>query len=247
MLRVYLDESGIHAGSEVAVMSGVIAKVDDWLAFEIQWSKYLTDVGAPYFHAVGLDDVEGEHGFLTEPIREYLWRWLPQAIVDHKLGIISTGVLVKDLAYICERNEEFARWFAVPYNFVFEGCLQGATEWSDKHAMGDSIALVFSEQNQYERRALKTYSTYKQHARWQRYLDSITFADMKRVPALQAADLVANQLFHRIGAYYGMNEIGRAGPMNLIGDAGIEIHGGVVARQDMEKCIEEGPAFYFPD
>lgn len=51
VLRVYGDESGKEADSEVISMAGFIATIDEWGAFEASWRKMLlNNKNAPYLH-----------------------------------------------------------------------------------------------------------------------------------------------------------------------------------------------------
>ena len=51
MLRAYFDESGIHAGSPVCVVAGLIASPSLCKDLELAWRHHLRQFDLPYFHA----------------------------------------------------------------------------------------------------------------------------------------------------------------------------------------------------
>jgi hypothetical protein len=50
MLKVYSDETGIHDGADVIVLTGLIESEEYWSGFNVQWQSVLDDSRAEFFH-----------------------------------------------------------------------------------------------------------------------------------------------------------------------------------------------------
>ena len=51
MLSAYLDESGIHEGADICVVSGYFGGENQWKKFDHHWTKILRDYGVPELHS----------------------------------------------------------------------------------------------------------------------------------------------------------------------------------------------------
>jgi hypothetical protein len=62
MVRAYLDDSGKldDPNTEVIVVAGCIAKVEDWEKFDPEWLRVLKDFGVREFHLKDLAHRKGD-------------------------------------------------------------------------------------------------------------------------------------------------------------------------------------------
>jgi hypothetical protein len=114
------------------------------------------------------------------------------------------------------------RWelrFPRAYNLCFEVCIDGLIQFSNEHWNSEPIALVFSQQDEYARRAMEIGDTMKYNGQWPS-IASMTYADPALFPQLQAADMIAHETFKfltdgRGEAWRGLPLLGRLFPKQM--------------------------------
>jgi hypothetical protein len=187
VLFAYLDESGTHAQSPVAMIGGFVASSELWARLEPDWTAVLDTFEIPYFHASECEAGDGIYQNLSRTLRELLSSGLSQVIAKHKPTAIYTAIT---RAHFNETRARGVEAFESPYHACFEFCLQQIAQWSKDNADGEPIALVFAEQEEYEDQARVLYELYRKNRRWGKELVSLAHSQPKKLPALQAADLI---------------------------------------------------------
>jgi Protein of unknown function (DUF3800) len=194
-LSAYFDESGDPGDPGVIAfaMGGCIAGGEEWLTFDSKWSRILGEEGVSWFHMVDFEHPERKHGneFFgwSDTRRHGLLNRLLDIINEH-VTCIGTGQRlpsprrsIEDYYYshyrtCVTRPALFAH--KEPVNFVFArhptitGKEPRRKEFSDYH---DLVVRAYSER-----------------PRWEGRLGSVVVDDARRIPALQAADIVAYEL-----------------------------------------------------
>ena len=187
MLFAYLDESGTHAQSPVAMIGGFVASSELWVGLESDWGAVLDTFEVPFFHASECEAGHGIYQSLSRTLRDLLFSGLAKVIARHKPTAVYTAIT---RAHFDETRARGVETFESPYHACFEFCLQQIAQWSKDNADGEPIALVFAEQEEYEDQAKALYDLYRKNRRWGKELVSLAHAQPKKLPALQAADLI---------------------------------------------------------
>ena len=60
MYKAYIDESGIHASSDMFVLAGYLAPAREWERFIKRWQSVLCKYGINVFHASDCNSNRGE-------------------------------------------------------------------------------------------------------------------------------------------------------------------------------------------
>ena len=106
MIEAYLDESGIHGGSNthpeapVCVVAGYFAKAREWRKFEKNWNKVLHSHLVP-LHEFHAKELFNKRGFFHRWSRQTHERFVTD-ILDtifspgYKLYPVSSGIIVAD-------------------------------------------------------------------------------------------------------------------------------------------------------
>jgi hypothetical protein len=192
MLAAYLDETGLHGGSEFVAVCGVIGTTIEWSRLERPWAEHLCTSRVSIFHATECDEGNGEFVGKSRAIRDSLVVGLSNEKSKRALDIVVCGVAKIDWdhrapAHIKDR-------FETPYHFCFEFVLQKLNTWSHVHAKGEPIAMVFAEHEQYCARTIEVYEHYA-HSPEYAHLGLLSFGKPKCLIQLQAADLLAYETY----------------------------------------------------
>ena len=94
----YLDESGIHEGAKVCMISGFFANRREWDKLKKKWTQRLDSFGVPLhkFHAKDLVNCGGFfHGWSKEKSIKLQFA-LAETIAQYKIHPVSQGVIVDD-------------------------------------------------------------------------------------------------------------------------------------------------------
>ena len=193
VLRAYFDETGHVANTKSVTLCGLVASPDEWDAFDISWREQLSVERVSYFHAHECEVGKGEeYSKLSRPLRESLFWGLGDVIGNSTIKIVNGALRVDDW-----NNPDFEvvrKAFKSPWHLSFAYCLQQLSDWSHEHANDEPIALVFSEQDEYQKHAEVIYQAYLQR-KSKNNLVSLQFAPMKLFPGLQAADYVCYETY----------------------------------------------------
>lgn len=101
MIDAYLDESGIHEGAAVCVISGYFGGRGQWRKLEILWRQILKKAGYALedFHANKWVKNEAKYGSVLDD--------LARATTQYKIYPVSVGVVVADFFSFSEEDRRF--------------------------------------------------------------------------------------------------------------------------------------------
>ena len=191
MVEAYFDESGSNRGSAVLCVAGYIYEKEKCAALDEEWLKVLVANNLPYFRMSSC-----AHG--TAPF-ELLDKDCRVEIEKTLIGLIKTFA-----SYGCAVSVEPSKYIHImpidsrvggSYSFCVNTCLQAVASWADESNYHGDIAYFFesghrsqSEANGIMDRIFQIPEMRKRY----RY-SSHTFADKRKVMALQSSDLLAWQ------------------------------------------------------
>lgn len=91
-IAAYFDESGTHAGSEAVAVAGYLATPEEWESFEVEWRAALAEWGLDYFHMSKFANRIGEYASWTEDDRRERFVRLVNITNKHVLGSVGTVI-----------------------------------------------------------------------------------------------------------------------------------------------------------
>lgn len=187
MLKVYADETGIHEGADVVLLSGLIESREYWLKFNREWQSVLTNYDASFFHyrefrkLANTNPNDPYYGWSDEKRRHFIFRL---AMIIGESAVPSGG------AYAIERNTKLGiekNPFAEAINAFYKSTI----DILDKHwpEYDGRILFIFDKCDKRE----WTVPLHEIHAEFRSKdsrIGAIAFADDRNPEhlALQAAD-----------------------------------------------------------
>src|SRR5579864_5178183 len=100
MFTVYCDDSGTHAQSRVAAVSGYISNVGQWNIFVNEWNLVLKEFKIKQMHRADLESFKGEFERWNPTRRQALLQLLHSILKRRTKVAIGSAVITKDFEEI---------------------------------------------------------------------------------------------------------------------------------------------------
>lgn len=202
---VYLDESGTHIGSQAVVVAGYIATADEWISFDSEWRTALTEFKIPFFHMSEFANRASSYRDWTKKEREQRFDRLVNIINAHVLG--SVAVTIPRLEFASALGGDSKKVPSGPYGLAATQLLasapkllpSGADHWINY--VFDIGSPGIGEIQQRFKRFMKT----RQRIAQRLHVSGITFGDKDNFIPLQAADILAYELYRYAPQFLGTN------------------------------------------
>jgi len=195
LIWAYFDDAGTHQGSEVTTIGGLVGTEQAWTAFEADWLAVINEFreyGLAAFHAYECEVREGNFERLSREIREAISRKFSRIIAEHTdLRPFWSSVI--NAAWEDVADQAFKERYQKPFGLCFEWCVQQVARWSVNYADSSPVALIFSEQLDFQDRMHEVFSHYIGAKRYSP-LRTLTFGSYRDLVPLQGADLIATEI-----------------------------------------------------
>jgi Protein of unknown function (DUF3800) len=208
VIHVYLDESGTHdptgraPGARTPLVMGFMGRSESWIAFNKSWQAILDKFGINYFHFNEFSAVKSHslktawpyYGWTQQKRDDFLYSLAKIAGSKH-LVLVGGGIDA------LQTNENVQRLpdspikqyrIRYPYKDCIRALYKTIIKQSEKHwpLLDRKIALIFDQCEQPNWRA-SIGSIHEEYRAKDPRFDTISFADSRDKPPLQAADMVA--------------------------------------------------------
>jgi hypothetical protein len=133
---------------------------------------------------------------------------LADILSSSELTLVSTG-FSGNWEEAISHKADWKKRFPSCYHFVWEMC----AEFLQRHASRkyrEPIAMMFSRQNEYSKRAEEVWRTFRGNGQW-KTLVGFTYGDPERFPQLQSADMISYETFQCMKV--GTEEVWREWPL----------------------------------
>ncbi len=194
LLKGYMDETG-HSKDErqrFVGVAGLVALVEDWEASERKWKETLSVFKIPYFHMKDFANRRKHYENWSELKRKKLLGKLFRIIATTHPFPVGAIVSLDDYRSFSAEDREL---MGDPYHYCLMGCVY-MPAWRTENASTDTrIAIIFSEQSEFKNMAGLLLDDFKQNNTAGKRFDLPEFEDMKTFVPLQAADIVAYELY----------------------------------------------------
>jgi hypothetical protein len=195
----YVDETG-HSkdhNQRFNGIAGLIAPANHWERLEEKWAKTLTEFKISCFHAKEFAASRGEFYGWSEVKRQKLLRKLLDKIAGIDALPIGQILCMDDFRGIAEQHQQRHAALPDPYHLAFGAVLGFVAGFLERHGNATQQAsVVFSEQVEFKNEAMRFYEEICAVEPLLRKRTKVpSFADMRNLVPLQAADLVAYELY----------------------------------------------------
>jgi len=211
MLTAYMDETG-HSQDEKQHfngMAGLMAPTEYWEVFEGRWDRLLTKFKLPYIHMKEMWKLlDGWSKTKTEKLSAAVWK----IIKETRAIPIGSIIPMDDFRFL---EENLRRYALDPYYLAMQDCIRLSTVsitpgpfWSPD----TRVRMVFSDQVEFKYEAQRMFDAAVKADKTKPRVASPAFEDMRDVLPLQAADVVAYEIYKEYErTYYNLSRKKRYG------------------------------------
>jgi len=209
VLRAYMDESGIHGGSSICAIAGLVGTESEWETLERRWRRAVEEEGISVFHMAEFESRLGEFEEWSDTRRRLFLSKLVETIKARDIHCLGSALVRADYDRLTE-DEKI--WMThgnaeYPYFLCFQHCIVESCHIADGLPAEEKVAFVFDRQQEFAAEATRLYNDLKDQREWpnhERLADIVAFASKRETIPLQVADLAAyetykhldNRLFH---------------------------------------------------
>lgn len=189
----YFDESGHSAGTDFFALAAFVAEDTDWVAFDSMWRDALREAGAPYLHMREFAHSLGPFSGWAEARRRGLLAGCITAINSVPATAVGATMSTACFAALPEEARSALR---DPFYCCFQEVVRGVAVAACLTPPGNRVSMVFSRQDEFGSSAQQLWNVMAETIDVKHRMGPLSFNDMREVPALQAADLLAYELRH---------------------------------------------------
>lgn len=202
MLAAYMDETGHSQDqhSRFNGMAGLITKEENWLIYEREWGKILKHFKIPYVHMT-----EGMELGWSDTKKKDLSRCVWEIIKGIEALPIGSIIPMDDYRPI---ETQLKPYILDPYYLAMQDCMRLALVFvmkgSFETAIDKRVAIVFSDQAEFKYEGMRMFDAAIKYSTDLRkdLIDPPAFRDMKVLTPLQAADVVAYEIYKEYDRIY---------------------------------------------
>ena len=188
VIKVYMDESGVHDGSPVLTVSAYLGKPKEWRDWTKAWHVAKRPINV--FHAVAAQNLQEEFKGWSESDRDALVIRLLPVIADADFPGIVIGLNIFEFEKAMTGHDDLRPLFGTPYAACFQWVVQVIMNLHRQTHSQERMAFVH-EVNDYQGEALTAFAWVKQNAQLQDKVAGLLFGSKADYPPLQAADILA--------------------------------------------------------
>lgn len=183
----FFDESGIHTGSKIIAVGGLVGPEEEWVLLERQWKNILLGAEVKVFHFSDCDNGWGEFAGWTYKQKAELVSKLIAAIVSRNLFGVSGVIALDDYAEISKGSGTILEEKPMPYQICLQYCIEAIC-----NRVNEKVFYVFDQQREYVSPINETFFKIQDACpKFAPKMGGMTFQSKATVRPLQAADLIA--------------------------------------------------------
>lgn len=243
MITAYFDDSGTHESSGIVLVAGIYGTDTQLLQLDAGWGALLSDPMCGYrpplcrFHMYDCYNSLGEFSGWSRTESDFLVHRLQTEIINS--GVLAYGIAVP-------RNEwdEMIKGYlrptlGGPEGFCIRNCLLIPIQWALSEQGDRDVAFVFD--NRPRGVMIDAQAVFDAfHVAIGRPEDAtITFASSKKVRPLQAADLIAWEVYtHAINFYETGNPVMKRDQLRRLVSGISKFRVQMPSRENMQRIVE---------
>jgi Protein of unknown function (DUF3800) len=188
VLKVAMDESGVHDGSPVITVGAYVARPRQWQDWTKRWNVAKRPI--KIFHAVDCQNLTEEFKGWTEPERDGLVKRCLPIIAESDFPGVVVGIQMHEFEKAMRGRDDLRPIFGSPYAACFQWVVQIIMNFAIGANSRERIGFIH-ELNDYRHEALESFNWIKRHGNPLGTIIGLQFADKKDYVPLQAADILA--------------------------------------------------------
>lgn len=196
LLTAYYDETGSakDINQKFVGMAGFVSTSEEWEILERKWKFILKEFKVPYFHMKEYAHSEGVFkGWKgKEEKRRRIFGSLLKTIAEVKPFPVGCIFSAEDFRSLPEKDQKLVD---DPYYLSFIACVGIPLEFLQNAPPDVKLATVFGEHGVFASKAREFYRRMKEMYQAGDRLYSPDFRDMREFVPLQAADIIAYELY----------------------------------------------------
>lgn len=195
VIKVAMDESGVHDGSPVLTVAAYVSTPRQWQEWTKRWNVAKRPIKV--FHAVDCANFAGEFRGWTEEARDSLVIRLLDVIEASNLPGIVIGLHMDHFREAMKGHDDLRAIFGTPYTVIFHWIVQAIINISETLGSQERIGFIH-ECNDYQHEALTAFNWIKRNGNPGRRVVGLQFAGKEDYAPSQAADILAYEGNKRI-------------------------------------------------
>lgn len=204
IFTAYLDESGTHKTSSVVVVAGFISDASRWENFTQEWKEALDDYHLAYFHMTDFENKRGQFkGWNGQERKNRLNRFLG---IIKKYALYSMGWAVPRQPFDAILSEPAKAICVDAYGLAAIGCFRSFAQIAVDPRVDGWGEYVMESGARGSGALLKIFNIGSEDPEWldNNRIKSLTFQDKRLFLPLQAADILAYELYKQLPRQLGM-------------------------------------------
>jgi hypothetical protein len=188
MIKVYMDESGVHDGSPVVTVGAYFGRPKQWETFTKRWNAKKRPIKV--YHATDAQNLRGEFKGWDNADRDKLVAGLLPVIPASGIAGIVIGIQMDQFSAEMKIHPDLRKMFGSPYTACFQWTVQRTLELQRGVKNRERLAF-FHERNDYETEATDSFEWVKKNGNAKDIEMSLKFGTKQDYVPLQAADVLA--------------------------------------------------------
>lgn len=207
ILTAYFDDSGTHAGSDAVAVAGYVSTPEKWAEFESEWRRALQDFGLSFFHMTDFANGAKAYAHWQRTTKQMRLARLVEIINAHVIGsvgtVIPTALFNRLFSAKAKAHCGGSYGLAATANFVEVARIVRAL--NERGPWDAWIAYVFESGTLGAGQVLKSFQYNKNDPKQEEELRllSLRFEDKRQLAPLQAADILAYELYRQLPKQLG--------------------------------------------
>ncbi len=206
LFSAYLDESGDHQGSPAVVVAGYVSSATRWRAFSEEWNARLVRWHIPAFHMTDFENRRGCFASWSNDERE--------SRLDELLAVIKKHTL-RSIAYVIRKQQFDNLNLSKPakklcgdaYGVAAIGCWYNLSLLLRDPRNNGYVEYIMDSRSRGSGSLLDIYRKQCEDPAWveQTRLLGLSFKDHRLSQPLQAADILAYEVYKQADRQFGAN------------------------------------------
>jgi hypothetical protein len=203
LLNGYFDESGTHDASRTISVAGYLSTPDRWCNFDKAWKAALDDFDLDFFHMTDFVARKGDYENWSDEVRGERIARLIKIINDHAMASVGFALPLRD--YYSTFSKSAKRYSGGAYGLAAISCFMDAALAIQPPILDAKIAYIFESGVKGKGQVMKVFDKAYEDAnlRKKRYMLSLGYKDKRDFRPLQAADILAYELYRHLPIQLG--------------------------------------------
>jgi hypothetical protein len=188
VIKVAMDESGVHDASPVLTVGAYVARPRPWEAWTRRWNVAKRPIKT--FHAVDCANLVGEFKNWDKASRDALVVRLLDVMEESDIPGVVIGLHMDEFRSAMTGRDDLREIFGTPYTACFHWVTQTIVNIANELGSLERIGFVH-ECNDHQHEALDSFNWMKRNANPAARIIGIQFVGKEDYVPLQAADMLA--------------------------------------------------------